>query len=49
MEKGNWASRSNDNGELLAVAFNDNSLVCFLTNAATDKPTQGMSLFSDLI
>jgi hypothetical protein len=47
LEKGDWASRSN--GELLAVAFNDNSLVCFLTNATTDKPTQSMSLFSDLI
>lgn len=47
MEKGDWASKSND--ELLAVAFNDNSLVCFLTNTTTDKPTQGMSLFSDLI
>lgn len=46
MEKGDWASKSN--GELLAVAFNDNSLVCFLTNAATDKSTQGMSLFSDI-
>jgi hypothetical protein len=47
LEKGDLASKSN--GELLAVAFNDYSLVCFLTNTTTDKPTQGMSLFSDLI